>query len=330
MKDCYVNELEANQTITTILLVKAKEIKAKKTGEPYLSMVLGDKSGELDAKMWDNVEEVEGTFDRDDFVKVKGLVQIYRNKPQITIHKLRRCRDEEVDFADYFPKTSRDVEQMFQELTEMAGELKNPWLKRLLEELFADESWVAQFKEAPAAKSLHHAWLGGLLEHTLSLCQLCRKIAAHYPEIDGDLLFTGGVLHDIGKIDELNYSRGFSYTNEGQLLGHLILELETINQKIDRIPDFPRELKMLLQHMLISHHGEYEFGSPKLPMFPEAMLLHMLDNLDSKLEAMRGILANDRNVEGDWTGYNQMFGRPLYKGLLKNGSGTEKPVTNPQ
>lgn len=330
MKDCYVNELEANQTITTILLVKAKEIKAKKTGEPYLSMVLGDKSGELDAKMWDNVEEVEGTFDRDDFVKVKGLVQIYRNKPQITIHKLRRCRDEEVDFADYFPKTSRDVEQMFQELTEMAGELKNPWLKRLLEELFADESWVAQFKEAPAAKSLHHAWLGGLLEHTLSLCQLCRKIAAHYPEIDGDLLFTGGVLHDIGKIDELNYSRGFSYTNEGQLLGHLILELETINQKIDRIPDFPRELKMLLQHMLISHHGEYEFGSPKLPMFPEAMLLHMLDNLDSKLEAMRGILANDRNVEGDWTGYNQMFGRPLYKGLLKNGSGIEKPVTNPQ
>jgi 3'-5' exoribonuclease len=330
MKDCYVNELEANQTVTTILLVKAKEIKTKKTGEPYLSMILGDKSGELDAKMWDNVEEVEGTFDRDDFVKVKGLVQIYRNKPQITIHKLRRCRDEEVDFADYFPKTSRDVEQMFQELTEMAGELKNPWLKRLLEELFSDESWVAQFKEAPAAKSLHHAWLGGLLEHTLSLCQLCRKIAAHYPEIDGDLLFTGGVLHDIGKIDELNYSRGFSYTNEGQLLGHLILELETINRKVDQIPEFPRDLKTLLQHMMISHHGEYEFGSPKLPMFPEAMLLHMLDNLDSKLEAMRGILANDRNIEGDWTGYNQMFGRPLFKGLQKTGSGAEKPVANSQ
>jgi 3'-5' exoribonuclease len=323
MKDLYVNELEANQTITTILLVKVKEIKAKKTGEPYLSLVLGDKSGELEAKMWDNIDEVEGSFDRDDFVKVKGLVQIYRNKPQITIYKLRRCRDEEVDFSDYFPKTAKDVEQMFQELKEMAAELKNPWLKQLLEEFFQDEAWTAKFKQAPAAKSLHHAWLGGLLEHTLSLCQLCRLISGQYPGIDGDLLFTGGVLHDIGKIDELNYHRGFSYTSEGQLLGHMILELEMVNRKIDRIPEFPRELKILLQHLIISHHGEYEFGSPKLPMFPEALLLHSLDNLDSKLEAMRGILKNDRNIEGDWTGHNLMFGRPLFKGWQRNGVRSE-------
>jgi 3'-5' exoribonuclease len=318
MKDIYVNELEANQTITTILLVKTKEIKAKKTGEPYLSLVLGDKSGDLDAKMWDNIDEVEETFDRDDFVKVKGLIQIYRNKPQITIYKLRRCRDEEVDFADYFPKTSKDVEQMFQQLKGMVEELKNPWLKRLLEELFLDEEWVAKFKQAPAAKSLHHAWLGGLLEHTLSLCQLCRLIATQYPDVDADLLFTGAVLHDIGKIDELSYHRSFSYSTEGQLLGHMVLELETVNRRLDLIPDFPRDLKVMLQHMIISHHGEYEFGSPKLPMFPEALLLHCLDNLDSKLESMRGILKSDRNVEGDWTGHNLMFGRPIFKGRPKN------------
>ncbi len=320
MKDIYVNELEANQTITTILLVKTKEIKAKKSGEPYLSLVLGDKSGELDAKMWDNIDEVEETFDRDDFVKVKGLVQIYRNKPQITIYKLRRCRDEEVDFADYFPKTAKDVEQMFQQLKGMAEDLQNPWLKRFLEEIFLDEAWVVKFKQAPAAKSLHHAWLGGLLEHTLSLCQLCRLIAGQYLDIDGDLLFAGAVLHDIGKIDELSYHRSFSYSTEGQLLGHMILELETVNRRMDLIPDFPRDLKIMLQHMIISHHGEYEFGSPKLPMFPEALLLHCLDNLDSKLESMRGILKNDRNVEGDWTGHNLMFGRPLFKGRPKNGS----------
>jgi 3'-5' exoribonuclease len=324
MKETYINQLEANQTITIILLVKAKDVKSKKSGEPYLSLLLGDKTGEMDAKMWDNIEEIEGTFERDDFVKLKGLVQIYRNKPQLTIHKLRRCRDEEVDFSDYFPKTSKDVEAMFAELLEMTSTLRNPWLKQLLEVVFADQEFVVKFKQAPAAKSLHHAWLGGLLEHTVSLCKLCRLIAGHYPEIDAELLFTGAVLHDIGKTDELSYSRSFNYTSAGQLLGHMILELEFVGRKIAGIPDFPRELSVLIQHLIISHHGEYAFGSPKLPMFPEAQLLHALDNLDSKYEAMKGILQGDRNQEGDWTGHNQMFGRPLFKGSSRNGYEPDK------
>jgi 3'-5' exoribonuclease len=319
MKDIYVSELEANQTVTTILLVKAKEIKSKKSGEPFLSLLLGDKSGEVDAKMWDNIEEVESTFERDDFVKVKGLVQVYRNKPQLTLYKLRRCRDEEVDFADYFPKTAKDVETMFQELLAMAGEVQNPWLRQLLDALFQDAEFVAKFKQAPAAKSLHHAWLGGLLEHTLSVCQLCRLLSPHYPDLNADLLFAGAVLHDIGKTEELSYTRSFNYTSEGQLLGHMILELDLVNQKIAQIQGFPRNWKALIQHLIISHHGEYEFGSPKLPMFPEALLLHCLDNMDSKLEAMCAILRNDRSLDGEWTGHNQMFGRALYKGLQKNG-----------
>jgi 3'-5' exoribonuclease len=324
MKDTFINALQANQLVTTTLLVKFKELKSRKTGEPYLSLTLSDKSGDLDAKMWDNVEEVEPTFDRDDFVKVKGLVQVFRNKPQLTIHKLRRCQDEEVDFADYFPKTTKDVEVMFEELLNIVDRVENSYLRELLMSFLMDEGLVGRFKLAPAAKTLHHAWLGGLLEHTLSLCKLCRLVAQHYPDINQDLLITGAVLHDIGKTQELSYSRSFAYTTEGQLLGHMILELDLINEKIGQIEGFPRELKTLVQHLIISHHGEYEHGSPKLPMFPEALMLHSLDNLDSKLEAMKTILQNERSVGGDWTGYNHMFGRPLFKGFKGNSQGTSR------
>lgn len=315
MKETFVIDMQANQQVTTTFLVKAKEVKSKKTCEPYLSLTLGDRSGDVDAKMWDNVEEVEPTFERDDFIKVKGLVQIYRNRPQLTIHKLRRCQDHEVDFADYFPKTTKDVDAMFEEMLNMVDGVQNPHLRDLLMSFLLDDEFAPKFKQAPAAKSLHHAWLGGLLEHTLSLCSLCRTVAPHYPEINLDLLLTGAILHDIGKTEELSYSRSFSYTNEGQLLGHMIIELDMLNQKISQIEGFPRELRTLLQHMIISHHGEYEFGSPKLPMFPEALLLHCLDNLDSKLEAMRGILKNDQNLAGNWTSNSLMFGRPLFKGF---------------
>ncbi len=324
MKEIFVTDLQANQSITTTFLVKSKEMKSKKTGEPYLALTLGDKSGDLDAKMWDHVEEVEQSFDRDDFVKVKGQVQVYRNRTQLTIHKLRRCQDEEVDFADYFPKTTKDVEVMFEELLGIVDGIENSHLRELLMSLLLDEELSAKFKQAPAAKSLHHAWLGGLLEHTLSLCKLCRLVTQHYSGLDQDLLLAGAVLHDIGKTRELSYTRSFAYTNEGQLLGHMILELDLVREKISQIDGFPPDLKILIQHLIISHHGEHEFGSPKMPMFPEALVLHCLDNLDSKLEAMKFILRTDSNVEGDWTGYNQMFGRPLFKGFRKNSKDLEQ------
>ncbi len=314
MKDLFISDLEPNKVITTTFLVKVKEVRAKKTGEPYLSLTLGDKSGSLDAKMWDNVAEVEPTFGRDDFVKVRGLVQLFRNRQQLTVHRIRRCQESEVDFGDYFPKTSRDVEQMFGELLALVGRIENPHLKKLLENLLNDSEFALKFKQAPAAKSLHHAWLGGLLEHTLSLCQLCQAMARHYPGLDQDLLLAGAVLHDIGKTEELSYSRSFAYTTEGQLLGHMILELDIVNRKVAEIEDFPPRLKTLIQHLIISHHGEYEFGSPKLPMFPEALVLHCLDNLDSKLAAMQDLIVGDTNPDPEWTAYYPMFGRPLFKG----------------
>ena len=313
MKDFYASGLEANQVVTTTFLVKVKEVRSKKSGEPYLSLILGDKSGNLDAKMWENVENVESTFSKDDFVKIKGLVQVYRNKKQLTIHRLRRCQETEIEFGDYFPKTSKNIDAMFSELYSLAKSVENSYLNQLLVNLLNDSEFAVRFKEAPAAKSLHHAWLGGLLEHTLSLCKLCKLTAQHYPEVDLDLLMTGAIIHDIGKIEELEYNRNFNYSTKGQLLGHMIIELDLVNQKISEIQEFPLQLKTLVQHLIVSHHGEYEFGSPKLPMFPEALLLHCLDNLDSKLASMLSLIGNDEGIDENWTPYNSMFGRPLFK-----------------
>ena len=313
MKSPYVNELEPNNVITTSFLVHSKEIRQKKSGELYLSLMLGDRTGELDAKMWDNVAEVVDAFDRDDFVKVKGLIQVFHNRPQLTIHKVRRMDDSEVDYTDYFPSSKRDANEMWTELSGIVAQMKNPHLKRLVEAFLGDEAIAARYRRAPAAKQIHHAYLGGLLEHVLSLCALARLTSQHYSNVDYDLLLTGVVLHDIGKIYELNYERGFSYSNEGQLLGHISIAMRMVAEKVREQPDFPPALRALVEHMILSHHGQLEFGSPKLPQFPEALLLHYIDDLDSKMECMRALIANDRQVEGCFTTYSPAMERPALK-----------------
>ena len=313
MKSPYVNELEPNKVITTSFLVHSKEIRQKKTGELYLSLLLGDRTGELDAKMWDNVAEVLDAFDRDDFVKVKGLIQIFHNRPQLTIHKVRRLDDSEVDYADYFPCSKRDPDEMWLELRAQVAGMTNAHLKALLDALLDDGDIARRYRLAPAAKQIHHAYLGGLIEHVLSLCALARITAAHYPFVDRDLLLAGVVLHDIGKIYELNYERGFSYSTEGQLIGHINIGLRMVADKLRGLPDFPAPLRTLLEHMILSHHGQLEFGSPKLPQFPEALLLHYLDDMDSKMECMRALAEHDRQVEGCFTGYSTALARPVLK-----------------
>jgi 3'-5' exoribonuclease len=201
---------------------------------------------------------------------------------------------------------------MFAELMEIIREFQNPYLRQLLENIFVDEATTGKFKRAPAAKSMHHPYLGGLLEHTLSLVKLCRKVAGHYPGIDLDLLQTGAVLHDFGKIDELCYERGFGYTNEGQMIGHLSMEVITVAEQIKQIPGFPDELRRHVLHLLLSHHGKLEHGSPKLPLTPEALMLSYLDDLDSKVEAMQRLMAEPQTV-GDWTRITPMFERPIYR-----------------
>jgi len=313
MKEFFISQCsqQENKIITSSFVVASKQVKAKKNGEPYLALILADRSGQIEAKMWDNVDEFILAFEQDDFLKVKGLVNKYKNRFQLTIHKLRRMDEADIDFTDYLPKTTKDIGELWRTLTEFVATFQNPHLKSLVELFMADSEIAERYRNAPAAKTLHHAYIGGLLDHVVSLFRSCDLVSRNYPQVNRDLLLTGAFLHDIGKIQELTYNRAFSYSTRGQLLGHMIIELEMLQAKLAKLPGFPEELKILLEHMIISHHGQYDFGSPKLPMFPEALMLHYLDDLDSKMEAMRAHFEREALLEGPWTSYNASLGRPL-------------------
>src|SRR5713226_7780911 len=312
MKTAFVSDLGSEQTITTFFLVHEKEIRNTREGKPYLRLELGDRSGTIEARMWDQFETAAKDVNRDDFVKVHARVEIYRNKPQLSLQQLRRAKPEEVDLADFLPHTSADVEKLYAQLSESAGSIANPWLKKLVNGIISDPGIAAKYKRAPAAKVMHHAYLGGLLEHVIGLCGLAKQIAAHYPELDFDLLLTAAILHDVGKLDELCYERAIAYTVEGQLLGHIMMEFETVSKAMDALEGFPANLKTVVQHLLISHHGQYEFGSPKLPMIREAMAFHYMDDLDSKLAAARAALALDSGGP-EWSTYSGALGRKFLR-----------------
>jgi len=325
MKDFYISDCQQheNQTITSNFVVASKQVKTKKNGELYLAVILADRTGQVQANMWDNVSDSLNAFEQDDFIKVKGMVQKYNGRWQLTIHKLRRLGDAEIDHADYLPKTPKDIDQLWRTLGEFVDTIEDPWLKQLVKDFMADEAIATAYRNAPAAKTLHHAYIGGLLDHVVSLFTVCDLAARNYPQVNRDLLLTGAFLHDIGKIHELCYQRSISYTTKGQLLGHMIIELEMLHDKLAHIPGFPEELKILIEHLIISHHGQYEFGSPKLPMFPEALMLHYLDDLDSKMESMRAQFERESELETPWTSYNPSLARPLLntqKFLQKQGA----------
>jgi len=330
MKEFYISDCARmeNQTITSFFVVASKQVKSKKNGDLYLSAILADRSGQLQANMWDNVADALDAFEQDDFVKVKGVVHKYNGRWQLTMHKVRRLEEQEIEYSDYIAKTTKDIEQLWRTLGEFVESFQNPWLKSLVKEFMADEAIATAYKNAPAAKTLHHAFVGGLLDHVVSLFTLCDLAIRNYSQVDRDLVLTGAFVHDIGKVHELAYQRSIAYTTKGQLLGHMIIELEMLHQKIARVPGFPDELKILIQHMIISHHGQYEFGSPKLPMFPEALMLHYLDDLDSKMESMRAQFEREAELDSPWTSYNPSLGRPLLntKKFLEKGLAASRVV----
>ncbi len=313
MKDFYIRDCaqQENQTITSYFVVALKQVKSKKNGELYLSLTLADRSGQLQANMWDNVTEAIDAFEQDDFVKVKGAVHKYNGRWQLTLHKVRKLGESEIDYSDYIPKTTKDIDQLWRTLGEFVDSFENAWLKSLVKEFIADDAIATAYKCAPAAKTLHHAFVGGLLDHVVSLLTVCDLAARNYPQVNRDLLLTGAFLHDIGKVHELTYQRSIAYTTQGQLLGHMIIELQMLHDKLERVPGFPEELRVLIEHMIISHHGQYEFGSPKLPMFPEALMLHYMDDLDSKMESMRAQFERETELDSPWTSYNSSLGRSL-------------------
>jgi len=312
MKEFYISDAIRfeNQVITSSFVVITKQAKPKKSGELYLALTLGDRTGHIEAKMWDNVPDHINVFEQDDFVKIRGLINKFNGRFQLTVHKLRSMEEAEVDFDDYLPRTTKDIPALWNKLGEFVAGFRDPHLKALIQAFMADPEIERAYKNAPAAKTLHHAFIGGLLDHVVSLFQLCDLASSNYPEmINRDLLLAGAFLHDIGKVHELTFARSFTYTTRGQLLGHMIIELEMLHQKIAQLPDFPDKYKILLEHLIISHHGKYEFGSPKMPMFPEALMLHYLDDLDSKMESMRAHFLREPGAE--WTTYNPSLERPL-------------------
>ncbi len=332
MKTSFIADLNSEQNITSFFLVCEKEIRNTREGKPYLRLELGDRSGTIEARMWDQFESAVKDVNRDDFVKVQARVEIYRNRPQLALLQLRLAKPEEIDLADFLPQTKADVAKLYAQLLEFADSIANPFLKKLVTAILNDPVIAAKYKRAPAAKVMHHAYLGGLLEHVVSLCGLAKLAAAHYPELDLDLLLTAAILHDVGKLDELCYDRAISYTVEGQLLGHIMMEFETVSKAMDTIEGFPANLKTVVQHLLISHHGEYEFGSPKLPMIREALVFHYLDDLDSKLAAVRAALALDSG-EPEWSAYSGALGRKFLRldQFLKSTSAkAEENVPNPK
>ena len=290
MKDIYIADLanfDEGKLFDGFFLVLAKQQRTTKSNKPYLSLILGDQTGQLEGRVWEPGDpRIAKDFDRGDVVKARGSASRFDDRLQMKIDQLRVALSSEVDKSDLLPSTTYDIADLWRQLESFVASFTNPDLKRLLTAMLADPAIAEAYREAPAAKQLHHAWLGGLLEHVVSLCTLADRVIPSYPLLDRDLLMTGVILHDIGKIRELSWALGFEYTVEGMLLGHIQIGTALAERAMDSLPGFPPKLKTLVLHMILSHHGKLEFGSPKLPMIPEALALSFLDDLDAKMQAM--------------------------------------------
>jgi 3'-5' exoribonuclease len=291
MKDIYIADLanfDEGKLFDGFFLVLLKQQRTTKSNKPYLNLILGDKTGQLEGRIWEPSDpRIAKDFDRGDVVKARGSASRFDDRLQMKIDQLRVALTAEVDKSDLMPSTTQDVGVLWRALLSFVASFRNEDLKRLLTTLLADPALAEAYREAPAAKQLHHAWLGGLLEHVVSLLTLADRIAPHYPLLDRDLLLTGVILHDIGKIHELSWEIGFEYTVEGVLLGHIQMGSALVERTIDSLPNFPPRLKTLVLHEILSHHGKLEFGSPKLPMTPEALALSFIDDLDAKMQAIQ-------------------------------------------
>jgi len=316
MKDIYVADVGKfeNQAVIAFFAVRSKQLRSRKDGGQYMAVTLGDRTGQIESRMWENFAEAAPGFETGDVVKVRAEVCRFNDRLQLNLEKLRRANVDEFELADYVPQTTKNLDELWSSLVLSVDSFTDPWLQRLVRSFLDDPLMATAFREAPAAKSLHHAWIGGLLEHVVSLLGICDLAAHHYPEINRDLLLTGAILHDIGKLEELRWGTTFDYTLEGQLVGHVTLGVVMIEKKLATLPGFPPQLRMLVEHMVLSHHGRLEFGSPKVPMIPEAVLFHYLDDLDAKMHTMRGEFQRHEaqgGEAGEMTDWVRSLDRPL-------------------
>jgi len=315
MKSLYAADIRENQLVDAMFLVASKNHGVTKGGSSYLTLKLLDRSGEIEARVWDRADDLARGFDKNDFVRVRGQATLFQGKIQIRVQDVSRVDESKVATEDFLPKSANDPEAMLAELQAILRAMKNPHLLALAEACFADEELMRLLKQAPGAKTIHHPYLSGLLEHTLSLLKLILKVVENYRGVDVDLLLIGGFLHDIGKVYEFTFDRALDYTDAGQLLGHLVMEVELVTKKIEMIPEFPLELALLVKHMLVSHHGAYEFGSPKLPQTLEAVILHSLDDLDGKIQAIQNM--PEKEPGSKWTAFHRAYGRSFFKSKME-------------
>lgn len=328
MKNLFVNQIQERDWIEAIFLVRDKLVGMAKNGKPYLSLKLMDRSGELEGRIWDRVDEFSSQFDRDDFIRVAGKASLYMGKMQLVIQELTKLREDSVDLADFLPVAARPVAEMVADLKTRVVGIEDSSLRALLQAFLTDEEFLAAYSRAPAAKAMHHVYLGGLLEHSLAVASLADDICKRYPGLNRDLLVTGALLHDVGKVNELRYARSFEYTDVGKLLGHIVIGVEMIEERLRSLPDFPKELAILLKHLLLSHHGQYEYGSPKRPKTLEAVILNFIDDLDSKINGVRTHLDKEPDSDSAWTQYHRFYDRYFFKGFAE-GPALAEPTAIP-
>ena len=315
----FVNQLANGDSLDEVFLVADKQLRANRQGNLYLHLELRDKSGAIGARLWNANEGLARTFEPGDYLQVRGKVQVFQGALQVILSHVEPTDPRQLSAEDFLPQTSQNVAKLTIRLRELLRKIGDPHLRALVDCFLIDDEFLRKFTTAPAGIKNHHAYQSGLLEHVVTLLTVADRITDLYPEVDRDLLMTGIFLHDIGKIEELSYERAFAYTDEGQLIGHLVMGVEMLRDKVDRTADltgepFPRELLLRLKHMIVSHHGTHEFGSPKLPMTPEAIALHYLDNLDAKIHTFTREIRDDPCKETSWTPFQQNLGRRLYKG----------------
>jgi len=304
-----VRDLKDKDQVDSTFFVREKFVGIGKNGRAYMSLQVGDNTGYLDARVWDRVEEITNEFETGDVLLIKGQVQIFQNKKQIVVHKLQRKDPSEYNVEDYFAKSNHNPHDVFAEVLVLVKAMRNDHIRQLVLDCLEDPEIKPKLLQAPAAKTIHHAWKGGLLEHILSIAKIMQFLGQHYSFLNKDLLLFGAIFHDLGKVWELQWENGIQYTDKGRLLGHMLLSCELIEKKSSRILGFPEDLKDILKHIVLSHHGKLEYGSPKLPHFLESMVVAMVDDLDSKIDTVRSIVIDEKGHGDKWSRYHEMFDR---------------------
>ena len=317
MRSKYIADFVENDTIIEVFLIESRSLGTTRAGKPYISLNLRDKTSTISAKVWDDADVIYKQLGDSEFVEINGSVESYQNKLQLKVASIKALKPDRIDMSDFIATTEGDVEEMFDEVEKICSTVRNKHLHKLLMKFLSDDEFAAKLKKAPAAKMIHHSYIGGLLEHTLSVMRTCDKLAGHYTNLDRDLVLTGAFFHDIGKIDEIDTTKAFNYTRDGSLIGHIVMGYRMVDEAIGDIQDFPEKLRVEIGHIILSHQGKKEFDSPVVPMFPEAILVHYADDLDTKIfVSQKAIEAND-STDTEFTDRIWELGTRVYKGVKK-------------